>query len=1056
MTMKLYQPVLFVGLGGTGCDVGAELERRLRDEICGPDGTEFQPSKSRAGMLPYQLPSCVQFVYADMNQADLDRMPQRVVPGTQHLAAARQTAHYVRDLVPMADSYPELARNLRLEAPRVVGPWLPPEDGEPRVNPLHRGAGQFPTIGRAALFGTFLHGINGAVRDIDEAIGKLATSGEDLHALGGRPPKAVDVFVAFSVAGGTGTGLFYDYLHLIGHMFRKSALRAKIYPLVLMPSAFDRGLGGGRVAELNSGRALLDLFRLVDQQNGGDAERELRGHREHEPIDPEEQAVHYPEEGRIVLRPGTVQTGFLFSRPAGASRSDLHRSIVSLVLSLIGTELDGDKDRPADTHQSFADSFINASIHRQVPAENGIGSRGVSTALVASLTIPVDELAGIVGGRLLRTAIDQLARPVSSTESNLELMEDFLIKAGIHPILGRHGNDFAEPDPVSGARDIAVALNDRLEAMKAALTDLDVRLNREIPQMVAGFEPRRAIREMLARTDVFRVQRVLFGHAELAGEIDQRGVAGLLTRRRAAPQPPAGYGMTPPVLPELRDQLGGVRKLKWADPVPVEARERQHVWYRWRTQVAWAHPWAAHTPHWRRPLEVVESELRDLAKALLDLARQDEERFEGRAAELYRPRVGVSYLLPPGAGRMEQFYKLVVSRLTDYLVQQDRVKPAASDADVVQALVGASGWRETYETGFEQSAEQAVADLREKVKAEIKAFLRMTLPGQRPLLPKLHDLLAAVAGTRTEGNSARENDRSALRDYREEFGGKLAGLVPANFNPQGSGPMKVLISYPADAKSPAIEEHLKQSINRPEGPDIAYECKNTHTESISVVLFRTSMGVTEVGEVRDVLRLWARALARPEPTDLLRWRQRTGYDFGYLATREEHRVQILHRILCALWNGRGKIEGPAASPDVVGIELSGAVSMQLRLTPLEHASSWGSLLRAYELWAFDDDDIHRRFCAQLMRELPRGLEGRIVPPDDLYLVVQDLVKGEIEQLDEMLAYLPPGSRTRAAQLRGFWADTMPAALDWRFSGLEAPTRQTLRDLELAVQGGSGR
>ena len=39
-------------------------------------------------------------------------------------------------------------------------------------------------------------------------------------------------------------------------------MRVKIYPLVLMPSAFTLGLGGGRPAELNAGRALLDLFRL--------------------------------------------------------------------------------------------------------------------------------------------------------------------------------------------------------------------------------------------------------------------------------------------------------------------------------------------------------------------------------------------------------------------------------------------------------------------------------------------------------------------------------------------------------------------------------------------------------------------------------------------------------------------------------------------------------------------------------------------------------------------------------------------------------------------------
>src|SRR4249920_2264195 len=99
MGMELYQPVLFVGLGGTGCDVGAELERRLRDELCGPDGNSFRHIKGiKETMLAYQLPSCVQFVYAYMNQADLARMPHRVVPGAQHTPAALQTARYVTDL----------------------------------------------------------------------------------------------------------------------------------------------------------------------------------------------------------------------------------------------------------------------------------------------------------------------------------------------------------------------------------------------------------------------------------------------------------------------------------------------------------------------------------------------------------------------------------------------------------------------------------------------------------------------------------------------------------------------------------------------------------------------------------------------------------------------------------------------------------------------------------------------------------------------------------------------------------------------------------------------
>ena len=50
---KIYQPVLFVGLGGTGCDIGAELERPLRQEICGPDGNDFRRnSPARTACCP--------------------------------------------------------------------------------------------------------------------------------------------------------------------------------------------------------------------------------------------------------------------------------------------------------------------------------------------------------------------------------------------------------------------------------------------------------------------------------------------------------------------------------------------------------------------------------------------------------------------------------------------------------------------------------------------------------------------------------------------------------------------------------------------------------------------------------------------------------------------------------------------------------------------------------------------------------------------------------------------------------------------------------------------
>jgi hypothetical protein len=1046
--LNLYQPVLFVGLGGTGCDIGAELERRLREEICGPDGQDFRKLRGNDSMLPYQLPSCIQFVYADMNQAELDRLPHRVVPAAEYEPAVRLTAHYVNGLVPDVVSYPDLAMRLRLRAEDVVKTWLPPATrDEPKVNPLHRGAGQYPTIGRASLFGTFLEGLAPAIRDIREAVGKLSNSGADLLALHGKPPRSVDVFVAFSLAGGTGAGIFYDYLHLIADTLAKnSTMRVKIYPLVLMPSAFTLGLGGGRAAQLNAGRALLDLFRLVDQQNGADAELMLRSAHDQQASDPEDVAVNYPGRNRMVMTAGTLQTGFLFSQPAGATREDMHRSIASLMLSLVGTEMSQAEEQNGEHHQSFADSFVNEQTQRQVAADNGIGGKGVSTALVASLTVPVDELAGIVGSRLLREAIEQISGTDARLESTRTDIEQFLVQSGVDPVMKRPGTEFSDPPPATGAKDITATLNRRRDNMRIGIDHLRNKLSQDVPQLVNRFDPGKATRDMLSRMDIFKLQRVVNGHQALRDDGERGGVRGLLQSRRGAPAAPPGFGTVPPGSPQLKDKT--FRKVQFADEPVVMARGQQDGWYLWQTHVVWANAWDTHTPQWSRPLEQVQREIGGLTRALVEFGRADVEDFTRRSGELYRKRVGVSYMLPSSAGGMEQFYQQVFRRLREQFSRDRLVDPNSNVADVFRVLVGGETWAEAFTISIDKSPEQAVSFLRDRVKAEIKKFLRVAPAGEQPILPRLHDLLVEAAG---HGHAS---GTTIDQDYLDAFKGKLAGLLPANFTPQGSGPLKVLINYSADAESEIVKAYLKSSVNLPMGHMITEDIRRTPAESITVVLFRTAMGVTEVDEVRDVLRLWSHAQSNPEPTDLLRWRQRTGFDFGYLATRETHRVEILHRLLCALWNGRASVVGPQTSPERINVQLGGGVTMTLPLTPLGRASSWGSLLRAYELWALDDSDIHRQFCAQLMRELPSGLSGRPTHQHELYQEVRELAEGQIELLNDMLKAQAANQQSRAVQMRAFWATTLPAALDQGFTQVESPVASSLRVLEQVVAEGS--
>ena len=341
--------------------------------------------------------------------------------------------------------------------------------------------------------------------------------------------------------------------------------------------------------------------------------------------------------------------------------------------------------------------------------------------------------------------------------------------------------------------------------------------------------------------------------------------------------------------------------------------------------------------------------------------------------------------------------------------------------------------------GVEHGQESAVSYLLEQVKTEVKTFLREPPLGEQPMLPKLADMLSDAAG--------HDSGSGITQDYLDEFKAKLAGVLPANFTPQGSGALKVLVSYPASTREPMIEGYLKSSVNLPAG---VHDFRNTHTESISVVLFRTGMGVTEVGEVRDVLRRWSGALTHPQPTDMLRWRQRTGYDFGYLATREVHRVEILHRLLCAMWNGRASVENDPESPDRIDVTLEGDVTMTLPLTPLRDASSWGSLLPAYELWALDDNPLHRAFCEQLMQIVPDGIKNKPVPPANLYRKFREITGREITELKKLLDRQSGEQQSRTRQMLSFWETTLPAALDRNFTGVSAPVERNLRELERAA------
>ena len=218
------------------------------------------------------------------------------------------------------------------------------------------------------------------------------------------------------------------------------------------------------------------------------------------------------------------------------------------------------------------------------------------------------------------------------------------------------------------------------------------------------------------------------------------------------------------------------------------------------------------------------------------------------------------------------------------------------------------------------------------------------------------------------------------------------------------------------------------------------------TAAITVLLLRTGMGIAEVPEARQTIQLWAGAVSHPSPGDQLRWRQRTGYEFRYLLTTEADRAEILQRLLCAFWNGKATAVGPQTSPERVNFTLGG-VTMMLPLRSIGQASSWASLLSAYESWALSDDDLRRPFFSQLTDELPRESDGRPTAPSELYLAIRNMAEGEIRLLEELLARGEPEQRSLATHMHSFWVTTLPSALELELSGLTS-VAHNLRELEL--------
>ncbi|MFD7700813.1 tubulin-like doman-containing protein [Streptomyces caelestis] len=1049
--MKIFQPMLFVGLGGTGGLVGAELERRLRAELCGPDGMALSRQSGRA---PFQLPDCLQFVYADYSEGDLRRLPQFTVDPSLRPAYAR-TSRATHNLLPNFDSSPAVTKMLRASMRGEVADWLPPVVGEPEVTPLRSGAGQLPTVGRAALFATLRHGLSPVLEPLLQAIDAIAKSAGELSEFGGSKVNGCDVFVSFSVAGGTGAGIFLDYLHLISHAFQLRRFDGvRIYPLVVMPSSFSAATGGGWEAELNAARALVDLFRLVDRQNAPREGTEI-GDLDHDAGF----AVRYPGTPPVRLRTGILPTAFLFSPTAGIRADDLRRSIVSLVMSLIGTELGdgrvrGRKTAADDDYQTFAASFINRGVARSAPSPTGIGRQGVSTSLVASMTAPMDQLADLVAGRLLREAVtDLVERPRAGFKDDaVPMIRQLFADSHLEELWERGQLPVPDPEPLPrGGKNIEQALGERIADMQRLLADLRTEVDRQATTMADRFAPRPAVDKLLRSVDPFLAERVVRGVPGHEDPIVRRGFLGMLDNRARAPQRPPGVTEQPPKIPRIKGQLAGLAPARWGDEEVQEAIQEQDLWYQWRCRSIWHEAWREQHQHWQPQADAAGDDVVRLVNAFRRHCDQEPRTSEQKAHELYEDRTGISYLLPPQRS-LNYFYEDVVRRL----VYREGLRETDDESALLLKLVDGDTWRQVLALS-RRDPEGSVARVKGLLEARITRLFaeRGARLEQHPLLPAMGTLLAAAAG---DADAKEQTSKETL----DLFVRKLAVLLPVGFTPEGTGPLRILVTHPRVQAVEEVREYLGKTLRLPTDANNSVEYRGVESDSITVVLFRSEMSLIQVPEARKVLRQWARAKKFEEPRDVLRWRQRTGFRDSWMVSSEEDRRVILHRLLCCMWNGQVDVlDGDPSSPERIRLRLfpergAHVPGVRLRLDDFPGGvSSWAELLRSYERWTvLDDSRAVEDHCRELMRAQPLGLSRSGSEPHPLFTdLVEKVAPRQLELLAERRERGGERVEGWVRPLWEFWAETLPAALDMEF-GNQRAVQPTLRTLLEHVRGGT--
>ena len=997
--MSFGQRFIYVGVGGSGQTIGRELEGMLRNQICGPNGNKARLEEKRLPELrAHELPRFIQTIYIDFAESDLSATATTLHPDPKIVEA---TATFIHAL-PKFSASNQITNQLRTVEDEITRSWLPPRVGdwgtEPTFAPLAVGAGQYPTIGRAALFAMLSdRGTEGLLGQFDVALGRITSSKGDLERYNpdGQVSDKVIILVGGSLSGGTGGGTMYDIIQLVTYRAtQRLGADVTVIPLIALPSNFDSVLGEAkrRSSRLNAARGLADLGALIDIQNA--------------PPPNKQKPVRYPNKLSFEIPAGVVKSAFLFDTPVDMKGQPIERSIARFALDLV-SDVESAKtigvNSASQRNMPLLDKLVNDTGLLQLDHPTFVGKRPFAMAATVEIHDEMREVAARIAEDLYK---DYLLEQVLPKRTEVE---------GAQPLRIALAKQLGMYAPVRASS--ATVAFDRLRTQvtqaqnKRGMSDAYTQWKNKVDEFCgataanaffagAGLSMEKAAQSISA--DALKLGQLARDIA-IAQKSPVTAVllnmAAAFTDIAAGEMPYAG----PPkaAYPDLNDLV----EIPWPNVfkrVPrtgidkrLEAAEANKIFEAWKAYLA--------TPSGQT--------IRNLAKEAQERLKQMNEALASKANEFLKEKSSRQSSLKTAA---------LLSNSPDateyYRGIFDRTRNALADAYTVDEKTSAAVVRSV----IVDTQEEALKSWERQEASRVDKLADSLVDG---IQRRVHDLLQTKSGLYTslkvllDNAEVRREARTPEDAAVKRLGSLILNKVNSSLVPpavSAEAETRVTVSFPGDssdkkrewlksilAENPLVAPHLERLTYVP----------RSASDSIAVGISVVGLGLLDVPDGASSVNIWVNAAHSPKGTDRLAWRQRLGYKDSIAFVNDEGRKAMVQRLVAASFNNR-LVASPADPSDkssfkTLSLHFGNAQAEPIRV-PLQGAlpDKLAQLPDAFlETVAAEYSAGNGRGVGQILTELadlvPEGAKtGRLPKADEVPVLFKEFVGRHFDTASE--------------------------------------------------------